>query len=59
MPGTLRDSLYILDGLLEQQTTLEPHELMTERRLLSGTRSIIHNLQQEGYCVRREVNGIE
>lgn len=30
VPGTLRDSLYILDGLLEQQTTLEPHELMTD-----------------------------
>ncbi len=30
VPGTLRDSLYILDGLLEQQTSLEPHELMTD-----------------------------
>ncbi len=30
VPGTLRDSLYILDGLLEQQTTLDPHELMTD-----------------------------
>ena len=30
VPGTLRDSLYILDGLLEQQTSLTPHELMTD-----------------------------
>jgi TnpA family transposase len=30
VPGTLRDSLYILDGLLEQQTSLAPHELMTD-----------------------------
>ena len=30
VPGTLRDSLYILDGLLEQQTTLQPTELMTD-----------------------------
>ncbi len=28
--GTLRDSLYILEGLLEQQTDLDPHELMTD-----------------------------
>lgn len=30
VPGTLRDSLHILDGLLEQQTTLTPTELMTD-----------------------------
>ncbi len=30
IPGTLRDSLYILDGLLEQQTTLRPVELMAD-----------------------------
>ncbi len=30
VPGTLRDSLYILDGLLEQQTSLQPTELMTD-----------------------------
>ncbi len=30
VPATLRDSLYILDGLLEQQTSLDPHELMTD-----------------------------
>ena len=28
--GTLRDSLYILDGLLEQQTSLRPVELMAD-----------------------------
>lgn len=30
IPGTLRDSLYILDGLLEQQTSLRPTELMAD-----------------------------
>jgi len=30
VPGTLRDSLYILEGLLEQQTSLRPTELMSD-----------------------------
>jgi len=30
IPGTIKDSLYVLDGLLEQQTILEPTELMTD-----------------------------
>ena len=30
VPGTLRDSLYILEGLLENQTDLTPKELMTD-----------------------------
>jgi len=30
VPGTLRDSLYILEGLLEQHTSLRPAELMTD-----------------------------
>lgn len=30
VPGTLRDSLFILDGLLEQETSLQPTELMTD-----------------------------
>jgi TnpA family transposase len=30
IPGTLRDSLYILDGLLEQETSLEPVEVMAD-----------------------------
>ncbi len=30
IPGTLRDSLYILDGLLEQQTSLRPTEIMSD-----------------------------
>jgi len=30
IPGTIRDSLYVLDGLLEQQTTLRPTEIMTD-----------------------------
>jgi TnpA family transposase len=30
MPGTLRDSMVLLDGLLEQQTVLNPREIMTD-----------------------------
>jgi TnpA family transposase len=30
VPGTLRDSLYILSTLLEQQTSLEPKEIMSD-----------------------------
>ena len=30
IPGTLRDSMYILDGLLEHQTQLRPMEIMTD-----------------------------
>jgi len=30
IPGTLRDSMFILDGLLEQQTSLRPLEIMTD-----------------------------
>jgi TnpA family transposase len=30
IPGTLRDSMYILDGLLEHQTKLRPVEIMTD-----------------------------
>jgi len=30
IPGTIRDSLFLLEGLLEQTTTLRPHEIMTD-----------------------------
>jgi TnpA family transposase len=30
IPGTLRDSLFLLEGLLEQQTRLRPTEVMTD-----------------------------
>ena len=30
IPGTLRDSLFMLAGLLEQQTSLDPREIMTD-----------------------------
>lgn len=30
IPGTLRDSLFLLEGLLEQQTSLRPTEIMTD-----------------------------
>jgi TnpA family transposase len=30
VPGTIRDSLFILEGLLEQQSSLRPHEVMSD-----------------------------
>ena len=30
IPGTLHDSPYVLDGLLEHQTELQPRQLMTD-----------------------------
>ncbi|MGX2008587.1 Tn3 family transposase, partial [Enterobacter asburiae] len=30
VPGTLRDSIFVLEGLLEQQTGLNPVEIMTD-----------------------------
>jgi TnpA family transposase len=30
IPGTLQDSPYLLDGLLEHQTELQPKELITD-----------------------------
>ena len=36
VPGTLRDSMFILDGLLEQQTVLDPTEVMADTASYSG-----------------------
>jgi TnpA family transposase len=41
IPGTLRDSIYILEGLLEQQTSLRPTEIMADT---SGVSDIIFGL---------------
>jgi len=41
IPGTLRDSMFILDGLLEQQTSLRPLEIMTDT---AGTSDIVFGL---------------
>jgi TnpA family transposase len=41
IPGTLRDSLYILEGLLEHQTSLRPTELMTDT---AGASDIVFGL---------------
>ncbi|WP_407240773.1 Tn3 family transposase [Escherichia coli] len=30
IPGTLRDSIFVLEGLLEQETGLNPTEIMTD-----------------------------
>lgn len=39
--GTLRDSLYVLEGILEQQTRLNPIEIMTDT---AGASDIIFGL---------------
>ncbi len=36
IPGTLKDSIYILEGLLEQQTSLQPSELMADTAAVSN-----------------------
>ncbi|KZC65573.1 Tn3 family transposase [Yersinia pestis] len=41
VPGTLRDSIFVLEGLLEQQTGLNPVEIMTDT---AGTSDIIFGL---------------
>lgn len=41
IPGTLRDSIFILEGLLEQQTGLNPIEIMTDT---AGTSNIVFGL---------------
>ena len=41
IPGTLRDSLYILEGLLEQETGLNPIEIMSDT---AGASDIIFGL---------------
>jgi TnpA family transposase len=41
VPGTLRDSLFILEGLLEQESDLNPRELMTDT---AGASAIVFGL---------------
>jgi TnpA family transposase len=41
IPGTLRDSIFILEGLLEQQTSLKPTEIMTDT---AGASDIVFGL---------------
>lgn len=41
IPGTIRDSLYLLEGILEQQTNLKPREIMTDN---AGYSDIIFGL---------------
>ena len=41
IPGTVRDSLYILEGLLEQQTSLNPLEIMADT---AGTSDMVFGL---------------
>jgi TnpA family transposase len=41
IPGTLRDSLFILEGLLEQQTSLRPTQWMSDT---AGSSSIVFGL---------------
>ncbi|MGB0906058.1 MAG: Tn3 family transposase [Maricaulaceae bacterium] len=41
IPGTLRDSMYVLEGLLEHQTGLNPTEIMTDT---TGTSDMVFGL---------------
>jgi len=41
VPGTLRDSIFVLEGLLEHQTSLSPREIMTDT---AGTSDMIFGL---------------
>lgn len=41
IPGTLRDSIYILAGLLEQQTSLQPVEIMADT---AGSSDVVFGL---------------
>jgi TnpA family transposase len=41
IPGTLRDSMFILDGLLEHQTQLRPLEIMTD---MAGVSDVVFGL---------------
>jgi TnpA family transposase len=41
IPGTLRDSIFVLEGLLEQQTSLNPVEIMTDT---AGTSDLVFGL---------------
>lgn len=41
IPGTLRDSIFVLEGLLEQQTSLNPTEIMTDT---TGTSDMVFGL---------------
>ena len=41
IPGTLRDSIFVLEGLLEQQTGLRPTEIMTDT---TGTSDLVFGL---------------
>ena len=41
IPGTMRDSIFVLEGLLEQQTGLNPTEIMTDT---SGTSDMVFGL---------------
>nr|WP_172692924.1 Tn3 family transposase [Enterobacter cloacae] len=41
IPGTLRDSIFVLEGLLEQETGLNPTEIMTDT---AGTSELVFGL---------------
>ncbi len=41
VPGTLRDSIFVMEGLLEQQTGLRPKEIMTDT---TGTSDMVFGL---------------
>lgn len=61
VPGTLRDSIFVLEGLLEQQTGLNPVEIMTDT---AGTSNIIFGLFWMNWpgdvqiCRRQKMSGM-
>ncbi len=42
VPSTLRDSIFVLEGLLEQQIGLNPVEIMTDTAGTSDTHKIVN-----------------
>ena len=50
--GTIRDSVYILEGLLEQQTSLNPVEIMTDSASYSDLMCGLFHLLGYQFCPR-------
>ena len=43
VPGTIRDPIFVLSGLLEHQTSLNPTEIMTDT---AGSSDIVFSIQR-------------
>ena len=51
VPGTIRDSLYVLDGLLEHETSLEVQEIVTDTAAYSDLIFGLFRLQADGDAI--------